>query len=186
MSAAKHETFVREYLIDLNAKQAAIRAGYSARTAQTQASRLLATPKVQAMIDEAMAARAARTEITADAVLRELAKIGFANMADYMKAGADGDPYLDFSSLTADQAAALVEVTVEDYKEGRGEAARDVRRVKFKLADKRAALVDIGKHLGMFVDRVEHSGEVSYVARLPAPVESMDAWQRQYGRQQSQ
>jgi phage terminase small subunit len=79
-------------------------------------------------------------------------------MADYMRATENGDPYLDFSNLTRDQAAALVEVTVEDFTEGRGEHSRDVRRVKFKLADKRAALVDIGRHLQMFPTKVEHSG----------------------------
>jgi phage terminase small subunit len=100
-----------------------------------------------------------RSAITKQRVLEELAKIGFANMADYMRAGPDGDPVLDFSALTRDQAAALVEVIVEDFKDGRGEGARDVRRVKFKLADKRAALVDMGRHLAMFVDRPERSGD---------------------------
>lgn len=94
--------------------------------------------------------------ITKEAVLGELAKIGFANMADYMKVGADGDPYLDFSAITRDQAAALCELTVEDFKDGRGEEAREVRRVKFKLADKKGALVDLGKHLGLFIERHEH------------------------------
>ena len=69
-----------------------------------------------------------------------------------MRIGSDGDPSLDFSRLSRDHGAALIEVTVEDFKDGRGENARDVRRVKFKLADKRAALVDIGKELGMFID----------------------------------
>jgi phage terminase small subunit len=78
-----------------------------------------------------------------------------------MRANPNGDPYLDFSKLTRDQAAALVEVTVEDFKDGRGDAARDVRRIKFKLADKRAALVDLGKHLGMFVEKHELSGKMS-------------------------
>jgi phage terminase small subunit len=50
-------------------------------------------------------------------------------------------------------------VTVEDYLDGRGEDARKVRRVRFKPADKRGALVDLGKHLGMFKDRIEHSGK---------------------------
>lgn len=155
----KQRRFVDEYLKDLNATQAAIRAGYSKKTAEQTASRLLSFVKVKEAIAEAMKNREKRTEITQDKVLRELAKIGFANMADYMRVGADGDPYLDFSKLTADQAAALVEVTVEDFKDGRGEDARDVRRVKFKLADKRAALVDIGKHLGMFKDKVEITGK---------------------------
>ena len=62
-------------------------------------------------------------------------------MADYMKSTPQGDPYLDFSALTRDQAAALSEVTVEDFLDHRGEEARSVRRVKFKLHDKQAALV---------------------------------------------
>jgi phage terminase small subunit len=80
----------------------------------------------------------------------ELAKIAFANMADYMTVGPDGNPVFDFSMLTPDQAAALVEVTVDGNVKGRGKGARPVRKVRFKLADKRAALVDLGKHLGMF------------------------------------
>lgn len=156
----KQERFVAEYLIDLNATPAAIRAGYSEKTADQQGSRLLANVKVAAALQEAQAKRAARTEITQDRVLEELARIGFANMADYMRPGANGDPILDFSQLTRDQAAALTEVTVETYVEGRGDKAEDVKRVKFKLADKRAALVDMGKHLGMFANKVEHSGSL--------------------------
>jgi phage terminase small subunit len=115
---------------------------------------------VQARVAEILGKAAAKAEVTIERVLSELALIGFANMQDYMRAGPDGDPYLDFSELTREQAAALVEVTVEDFKEGRGESARDVRRVKFKLADKKGALVDLGKHLGMFSENVRHSGRV--------------------------
>ena len=63
---------------------------------------------------------------------------------------ANGDPFLDFSKLTRDRAAALAEVAVEEFVDGRCENARAVKRVKFKLHDKRAALVDLGRHLGMF------------------------------------
>src|SRR5712672_3014311 len=69
------------------------------------------------------------------------------------------DPVLDWSKLTRDQAAALIEVTVEDFLDGRGEDAREVRKVKFKLADKRGPLVDLGKHLGLFKERVELTGK---------------------------
>jgi phage terminase small subunit len=121
-----------------------------------------------------MAAKQLNNELAATRILEELAKLAFANMADYMRVGADGDPVLDFSKLTRDQAAALVEVTVEDYLDGRGEDARKVRRVRFKLADKRGALVDLGKHLGIFKERVEHTGkdggpvEVKQVADIEA------------------
>jgi phage terminase small subunit len=153
---AKQIRFIEEYLVDLNATQAATRAGYSAKTAYSAGQRLLKHVEVAEAISAARKAQAERTEVSADAVIAELAKLGFANMADYMKAGPNGDPYLDFSKLTRDQAAALIEVTVDDYIDGRGEDSRAVRRVKFKLADKRAALVELGRHFGIFQpDRAE-------------------------------
>jgi phage terminase small subunit len=160
---AREKRFVEEYLVHLDTKMAAIAAGYSASVAASKAYQWVSNgkvkPRVYAAVQEAMANRSQRTGVTAERVIEELAKIGFANMQDYMRANADGDPYLDFSNLTRDQAAALAEVTVEDFKDGRGEDARDVRRVKFKLHDKRAALVDLGKHLGLFKERVEHTGK---------------------------
>lgn len=128
--------------------------------AEAHASRLAAREDVRARVSTILGRAAEKTGITIERVLNELALIGFANMQDYMRASVDGDPILDFSDLTREQAAALAEVTVEDFKEGRGENARDIRRVKFKLADKRAALVDIGRHLKMFTDKVEHTGEI--------------------------
>ena len=155
----KQATFVREYLTDLNATQAAIRAGYSKRTAAFIGAENLKKPYVAEAIRIAMAERAAKTEITAERVLRELAKIGFANMDSFMKLTPDGSAVLDFSNLTPEQAAAISEITVEEFMDGNGDDARPVRRVKFKLHDKRAALVDIGRHLGMFNDKLTLKGE---------------------------
>ncbi len=155
----KQQRFVAEYLVDLNATQAAIRAGYSAKTADVQGPRLLGNVGVASAIAAARARLASKHDVTLDRIVSELAKIGFANMSDFMRVGANGDPYLDFSSLTREQTAALAEVTVEDFVDGRGEDARDVKRVKFKLWDKRAALVDLGKHLGIFIERHEHTGK---------------------------
>jgi len=107
-----------------------------------------------------MAERAERTRLTADWVVDELRKLAGANMADYMRSTPEGDPYLDFSSLTRDQTAALAEVTVEDFVDGRGEDARAVKRVKFKLHDKRAALVDLGRHLGLFEIKHRIEGKI--------------------------
>ncbi len=156
--SAKQRRFVEEYLVDLNATKAATRAGYSAKTARSIGCENLTKPNIEAAIAEAMAKRSARTEITQDAVLKELGLLGFSNMQDFVRITADGDPCVDMSDLTREQAAALSEVVVEDFKDGRGEDARDVRRIKIKLSDKRAALVDVGRHLGMFKDRVELTG----------------------------
>lgn len=165
---AKQQCFVEEYIVDLNATQAAIRAGYSKSTAAEIGFENLRKPQIAEAIAKLQADRSSRTQITADRVLTELAKLGFANMQDYMRPGVDGLPSLDFSALTRDQAAALQEVTVDSIRgkvrktsEGDGEPDEtddSVTRVKFKLADKRAALVDIGRHLGMFVDKHVLSG----------------------------
>lgn len=77
---AKQRAFVRDYLIDLNATQAALRAGYSEKTAYASGAENLKKPQIATAIEAAMKNRADRTEITADRVLRELAKIGFADI----------------------------------------------------------------------------------------------------------
>ncbi len=157
----KQARFVEEYLIDLNATQAAIRAGYSAKTAAVIGYENLTKPPIAAAIATARSKQSERTALTADMVVRELAKLAFANMGDYLRALPGGDPYVDFSMLTRDQAAALREVTVDTYVEGHGENARKVRRIKFKLGDKRAALVALGKHFGLFAaTKHEHTGKI--------------------------
>jgi len=175
----RHEAFAQALAKGATADEAYATAGY--RPDRGNASRLTANDSVRSRVDEIQGKAAAKVGVSIERVLDELARIGFANMADYMKAGSDGDPYLDFSELTRDQAAALVEVTVEDFKDGRGEDARDVRRVKFKLGDKISALEKIGKHLGMFKDRVEHTGvnggpiEVARIERVIVRPSNSDA-----------
>jgi phage terminase small subunit len=157
----KRERFVDEYLIDLNATRAYKAAGYKVKKdiyARVEACRLLTNPYVAEAIQKRRRKLQKKAGLTQEKVIKELMKLGFANMADYMRVTKDGDPYLDFSQLTRKQTAALQEVTIEDFIDGRREDARDVKRVKFKLYDKRAALVDLGNHLGLFVDRHEVTG----------------------------
>ncbi len=157
----KQKRFVEEYLADkeLNATKAAINAGYSEKTARQQGARLLTNVDIQNAIQEAQNKRSERVEITQDDVLKELIKLGFSNMLDYVQVSSDGLAYVDLSTLTREQAAAIQEITVDEYTEGKGEGARDVKKVKVKLADKKSALELIGKHLTMFKDRVEHTGK---------------------------
>ncbi|NQY81950.1 MAG: terminase small subunit [Alphaproteobacteria bacterium] len=162
----RQRRFAQEYIIDLNATQAAIRAGYSEKTAAAHASRLLINVNMQENIQEAIKERSERTNIRADRVLTELAKIGFANMLDYIDVDGD-DVRVDLQDISRDQAAAISEIVIEERQH-----AEIGKRVKFKLLDKRAALVDIGRHLGMFVDRQELTGadgkpvEVTQIERV--------------------
>lgn len=164
----KQEAFARAYVETLSGA-AAYRKAYNVRpgtkdsSIHVNASKLLADAKVAQRVAELQQAAAKRHDITVDKIVRELALIGFANMMDYMRTQEDGSAYVDFSSLTRDQAAAIGEVTSEVYMDGAGEDAKPVKRTKFKLSDKRAALVDLGKHLGMFIERHEVKSEVKVV-----------------------
>lgn len=168
----KQRRFVDEYLIDLNATQAAIRAGYSQKTAQEQSSRLLSNVMVQEAIAEAMKAREQRTEITQDMVLRELAKIGFSDIRKVVKWGnteirintgeadsENGEPPKKmvevYHGLCLKASSEIDDITagaIAEVSEGRD-------GLKVKLHDKKGALVDIGRHLGMFKDKVEVTGK---------------------------
>lgn len=101
--------------------------------------------------------------------LDELRKIAAANILDYMKSTPEGDPYLDFSALTRDQGAVLAEVTVEDFVDGRGEDARAVKRVKFKLHDKLSALDKLGRHLGLFTEKQHQEGRGAQIRSARGP-----------------
>ncbi|WP_312588187.1 terminase small subunit [Comamonas terrigena] len=117
----KQERFVAEYLIDLNATQAAIRTGYSAKTAASQGARLLKQGGVARAVQAAQQARAMRTEITQDRVLQELARIAFFDIRRLYRAdGSMKDP----CELDADTAAALASIEVkEELERGGGEDA---------------------------------------------------------------
>lgn len=164
----KQLIFVKEYLVDSNGTRAAIAAGYSKKTAESAASRLLRNVKVQTAIDGEIAERCEKLGLEADQVLGELVKLGFANMLDYITI-ADGEAYIDFSALTRVQAAAIQEITSETYEDpipptpaGKDEEGRviyatkrTVKRTKFKLFDKRGSLELLGRHLKLFTDKLD-------------------------------
>lgn len=147
------KAFISEYVQDFNATRAYIAAGYSELGASAGASRLLANVKVREAIEKRVERQCEALAITKSRVLRELALMGFANMHDYITVQ-DGDAYVDLSKLSREQAAAIQELTVEEYTEGRGEEKRDIKRTKFKLNDKRGALELLGKNLKIFTDKV--------------------------------
>lgn len=148
----KQTAFVREYLMDLNAAQAAIRAGYSRKRAGDQGRRLLNSPEIREAVAAAQAERAERTGVSADRVVEELAKIAFSDLRDVMVWGPDGVSLKDSTTLTEAQAALVAEVV-----EGSGKTLR------IKRHDKVKALELLGRHIGMFREKVETelSGDVA-------------------------
>jgi phage terminase small subunit len=159
----KQKLFVAEYLANgMNATNAYISAGYSKNGAAESACALLRNPKVAAAIASKTEKRLAKLEVTADRVVEELAKMGFANMLDYISVDPTGRlAEMDYAKITRDQAAAIQEITM-DTAGGSGDGERKlVLRTRFKLGDKRGSLELLGKHLKMFTDKVEHSGSIA-------------------------
>lgn len=142
----QRQRFVDEYLIDLNGTQAAIRAGYSVKTAQEQASRLLSNVMVQQAIAKRMAERSKRTGINQDRVVLELAKIAFVKMTDIV------DNHGRIKGTATDDDLACIESI--KYKESDNEFGGSVER-EVKIGSKLKALELLGKHLGMWNDKVD-------------------------------
>ena len=155
----KQRKFIAEYIKTGNATQSAIAAGYSKATAYSIGQENLKKPEILKAVEKRMK----KFDVTVDNVVQELAKMGFANMLDYVRTTDQGDAFVDLSALSREQAAAIQEVTVEEYTEGRGENKRDIRKTKFKLADKRGSLELLGKHLELFTEKVKHSGSIETV-----------------------
>jgi phage terminase small subunit len=157
----KRQLFVAEYMKDGNGTQAAIRAGYSPRTANEQAAQLLANLSVNAEVQRRIARKFERSELTAEKVLRELQLIAFSNIEDYITR-VGGRAVVDISRANRDQMAAIQELTSESVDGGAvvgGEVGIQpamVYKTKLKLAEKRGALELLGKHLKLWTDKYEH------------------------------
>lgn len=146
----KQQRFVAEYLIDFNATQAAVRAGFSAKTAQQQGSRMLLNVVVANAIKAAQEKLSAKFEVKAEDVIRELAHIGFSNMRDFTAFGPDGVTLRDMSEMSEAATRCIAEVS-QTTTVGGGS-------VKFKLHDKKGALDSLARHLGLFNDKLEVTG----------------------------
>ena len=178
MLTDKQMAFCEEYLVDLNATQAAIRAGYSNKNAKAQANRLLMNPEVQQEIQELKAQRSRRTEITADFVLRQLAAIASAKITDVVNVVnkpaelEDGTPATyacvvvrNTEELTEDQKAAIA--SIKQTRNG----------IEVKMHDKVATLKLIGDHLGMFNPVKDANEEFESDGFIEALREGAKAWQ---------
>lgn len=146
----KQKRFVEEYLIDLNATQAAIRSGYSPDTANEQGSRLLANVSVKNEVTKAMAERSRRTGINQDRVLLELAKIALVNFGKVINIE---DATIRKDAMEEDLAAVQSVKVKKSCSDTGSMMEREVR-----MADKVRALELLGRHLGMWNDKLQVNG----------------------------
>lgn len=165
----KQQRFVDEYLIDLNATQAAIRAGYSEKTARVVGAQNLSKLNIQAEIQKAMNEREKRTEVTADKVVQQLAKIAFSDIKDVVSWGEQdivvgvnkqtGQPVkrreMTIGVKPADEVDGTVLSEITETTNNQG------RKIGVKLNDRMKALELLGRHLGMFRDNVNIDGNIA-------------------------
>lgn len=157
---SRQALFVQEYLLDLNATQAAIRAGYSQKTAQHLGYQLLQKTPVQEAIAAAQQERAKRTQIDADWLLTRLAEEAEADLADLYNLDGSLKPVHEWPEVWRKGLVAGVEV-LEEFA-GTGKDREQIGRVKkVKLADRVKVKELIGRHvnIGAFRDKVEHTGK---------------------------
>jgi phage terminase small subunit len=145
----RERRFALEYLVDLNATQAAVRAGLSAKTAHSSGPRMVKAPRVQAFIAAALARREAKLELTAERVLLELARVGLFDIGGAY--GPDGQ-LLELAQMPEDVRRALVGLESEQLDTDDGPSGKVV---KVRFADKIKALELLGKHLKLFTDVLE-------------------------------
>ena len=152
---AKQELFCAEYLVDLNATQAAIRAGYSEASASAIGAENLRKPLIAERVAKMFAKRSERTTITADKVLREMAIVAFSDHSEYKITDGGSAEMKGDAPPEAIRAVASVRVKVRSGPGG------DERETELKLWDKPTALRSLMKHLGVDgVEKVEHAGAV--------------------------
>mgnify|MGYP003088201881 CR=1 FL=1 len=170
----KQKRFCEEYLIDLNATQAAIRAGYKEKTAYSQGQRLLKKVEVQKQIEEGKKNLSERVKVTQERVIEELSCIAFSKASDYAKViekdrmteSEDGImiPILDHEGKPVKYKTVepvLTDNLTEDQKRAIAVIKRGRDGFEIKPYDKIRALELLGKHLGMFTEKVEVSGAIN-------------------------
>jgi len=169
--------FVKEYLIDLNATQAALRAGYSPKTAKQTGTENLSKPIIQAEIQKHMNERVERVEITADRILQELGDIAFNDVNNVVYV--DTREYVSGWKVVQKETEDQPEIKEPLYSTAQMVVVKDLSQltplqrksiasikqgkegIEIKFHDKIKAAELLGKHMKMFADKVEHSGEIT-------------------------
>ena len=164
-----HYRAITYYMQGMSKTQALMRAGYSPEFARARQNVVFERLDVLREIERRRNAFKNRTSNLVDRIKDELSKIAFFNIGEIVEVTKDGDLIFDFSTATMDQLAAIGEVTIETYVEGRGPAAQEVKRFKVKPISKKEALDSLARIMGMFKDNLDvTSGGQSLEERLQA------------------
>lgn len=148
----REAAFVREYLISRNQLDAFIKAGYSAKSARANASRMMDKEIIRNAIAREDAKTRQRQTKTLDDLVAQYTQLGFTGMSRFLKIDVNGEPQIDLSGCCPADLDLLSEVTVETFIVGKGEAASQVKRIKIKPYDRYKALAQLAPHLGLGVE----------------------------------
>lgn len=151
---ARQAAFIDNYMISRNASDAARKAGYAPKDANVQGPRLLSNVGIKTEVDRRIGEQRQASKLNAQWVIDRLMRFADANLSDCMVSEGNGPPVLRLNNLTREQAYALNSVTVEEFKDGRSDK-REVRRVKFSLADRVKSLELLGRRLKLFGDTLD-------------------------------
>lgn len=160
-----HKQFLNEYMIHRNATKAYLKAYPQAtyNTCRTNGARLLANANIKAHLSKKLASIEKRFDLSIEECLGQLGRIAKSNMMDYITIYPSGEAKIDLSNMTYEQAAAIQSITTEEFTDDNGQITR---KTKIRLYAKDTALVNYGKHLGGFVNKVEHSGVVELAEKI--------------------
>ncbi len=155
----KQQRFVREYLVDFNGKEAAIRAGYSSKYAERSAYITMQKPEVMLAIQRELNKDLKKIEVTREMIINELALGGFYDIRDAFDEKGD---LLSINKLPAHFAKAVVGIDVKEVIVDTERGPERTVTTKLKLMDKKGALYLLGQHLGMFGVNVNVKGKVEH------------------------
>jgi len=187
--------FITEYLVDFNGTQAAIRAGYSPKTASVQSFDLLRKPAIAEALTILSRKQLERANVTTERLIDEYAILGFSDMRNYLRFDEKGEVYLDWTNMPPEATRAIAEITQDVYMEGKGEDSREVKRTRFKLHPKQPSLDSLAERFWPAVKRTEHTGDplssnptynqlnVVINAAAPASIAAMLEAMKRYGEE---
>lgn len=159
----KEARFVAEYLKDLNATQAAIRAGYSAKTANRIASRLLSKVDIAERVSEKQASQLEAADLTATRTLEEMRRLAFSNVRNLFDDHGNLKP---IHTLSEEDAACLAGLEVVKKNITAGDGQMDTV-IKVRVWDKPRTLEMLGKHFSVLTEKVEHGGAITLKHEIP-------------------